>query len=167
MGVLLAYAGGFGVGFFTFILAYGVGSWRAGRRCWGAGYYRSRDDRLDRRRRGGLGLRHLRRRDRRRRSAGAPRAYVQVLGLADRRVLRATARRRERATIPLAAAAASSAPFVVGGLVGAAAAVVAPRLRRGRGASPRQRGPWPGLEAFEGAPCWHRDAAPPPAGGGG
>ena len=41
MGVLLAYAGGFGVGFFTFILAYGVGylSGRATLR--GAGYYRS------------------------------------------------------------------------------------------------------------------------------
>ncbi len=41
MGVLLAYAGSFSVGFFTFILAYGVGyvSGRATLR--GAGYYRS------------------------------------------------------------------------------------------------------------------------------
>jgi hypothetical protein len=45
--------------------------------------------------------------------------------------------------------------FVVGGLVGAAAAVVAPRLRRGRPPSAR---PVAGLEAFEGAPCWHHDA---------
>jgi hypothetical protein len=47
--------------------------------------------------------------------------------------------------------------FVVGGLVGAAAAVVAPRLRRGRGAGPAAR-PVAGLEAFEGAPCWQHDA---------
>jgi hypothetical protein len=41
MGVLLAYAGGFGIGFFTFILAYGVG-YLAGRATLrGAGYYRS------------------------------------------------------------------------------------------------------------------------------
>jgi hypothetical protein len=46
--------------------------------------------------------------------------------------------------------------FVVGGLVGAAAAVVAPRLRRGRGPGPTGR-PVAGLEAFEGAPCWQRD----------
>jgi hypothetical protein len=45
--------------------------------------------------------------------------------------------------------------FVVGGLVGAAAAVVAPRLRKGRGPSAR---PVAGLEAFEGAPCWQHDA---------
>jgi hypothetical protein len=48
--------------------------------------------------------------------------------------------------------------FVVGGLVGAAAAVVAPRIRRGRGAPPSAR-PVAGLEAFEGAPCWQQDAA--------
>jgi hypothetical protein len=46
--------------------------------------------------------------------------------------------------------------FVVGGLVGAAAAVVAPRLRR-RGPAPAT-GPVAGLEAVEGAPCWHYDA---------
>ncbi len=46
--------------------------------------------------------------------------------------------------------------FVVGGLVGAAAAVVAPRLRRGRGPGPTPR-PVSGLEAFEGAPCWQGD----------
>jgi hypothetical protein len=45
--------------------------------------------------------------------------------------------------------------FVVGGLVGAAAAVVAPRLRKGRAAAVR---PVAGLEAFEGAPCWQHDA---------
>jgi hypothetical protein len=48
-------------------------------------------------------------------------------------------------------------PFVVGGLVGAAAAVVAPRIRRGRGAAVTR--PVAGLEAFEGAPCWQQDAA--------
>ncbi len=47
-------------------------------------------------------------------------------------------------------------PFVVGSLVGAAAAVVAPRLRRGRGPGPTAR-PVSGLEAFEGAPCWQDD----------
>jgi hypothetical protein len=41
MGVLLAYAGGFGVGFFTFILAYGVGYLSGRATLWGAGYYRS------------------------------------------------------------------------------------------------------------------------------
>jgi hypothetical protein len=45
--------------------------------------------------------------------------------------------------------------FVVGGIVGAAAAVVAPRLRKGRPPAAR---PVAGLEAFEGAPCWHGDA---------
>ena len=44
--------------------------------------------------------------------------------------------------------------FVVGGLVGAAAAVVAPRIRKGRAAAVR---PVAGLEAFEGAPCWEHD----------
>ena len=54
--------------------------------------------------------------------------------------------------------------FVVGGLVGAAAAVVAPRLRRlGPGSSAR---PVSGLEAFEGAPCWHHDTDPAPDGDG-
>jgi hypothetical protein len=40
MGVVLAYAGGYGIGFFSFVLAYGVGllSGRATLR--GAGYYR-------------------------------------------------------------------------------------------------------------------------------
>jgi len=48
--------------------------------------------------------------------------------------------------------------FVVGSVIGAAAAVVAaPRLRRGR--RPESRGPVAGLEAFEGAPCWHYDRA--------
>jgi hypothetical protein len=41
MGVLLAYAGGFGIGFFTFILAYGVGYASGRATLWGAGYYRS------------------------------------------------------------------------------------------------------------------------------
>jgi hypothetical protein len=48
-------------------------------------------------------------------------------------------------------------PFVVGGLVGAAAAVVAPRIRRGR--APAAGRPVAGLEAFEGAPCWQHDRA--------
>jgi hypothetical protein len=47
--------------------------------------------------------------------------------------------------------------FVVGGIVGAAAAVVAPRIRR-RGAPPAGR-LVAGLEAFEGAPCWQHDTA--------
>jgi hypothetical protein len=55
--------------------------------------------------------------------------------------------------------------FVVGGLVGAAAAVVAPRLRR-RGPVPAAR-PVSGLEAFEGAPCWHHDSERASPGGGG
>jgi hypothetical protein len=55
--------------------------------------------------------------------------------------------------------------FVVGGLVGAAAAVVAPRLRR-RGPAPTTR-PVSGLEAFEGAPCWHHDRDRAAADGGG
>jgi hypothetical protein len=54
--------------------------------------------------------------------------------------------------------------FVVGGLVGAAAAVVAPRLRRGRGPAPAGR-PVAGLEAFEGAPCWQHDRAAAPSDG--
>ena len=46
--------------------------------------------------------------------------------------------------------------FVVVSVIGAAAAVVAaPRLRRGR--RPETGGPVAGLEAFEGAPCWHYD----------
>jgi hypothetical protein len=53
--------------------------------------------------------------------------------------------------------------FVVGGLVGAAAAVVAPRLRR-RGPAPVR--PVSGLEAFEGAPCWQQDAARAASDGG-
>jgi hypothetical protein len=43
--------------------------------------------------------------------------------------------------------------FVVGGLVGASAALAAARRRRRRGAAVR-RAPQ-GLEAFEGAPCYH------------
>jgi hypothetical protein len=44
--------------------------------------------------------------------------------------------------------------FVVGSVIGAAAAVVAaPRLRRGR----RPDGHTAGLDAFEGAPCWDYD----------
>jgi hypothetical protein len=55
--------------------------------------------------------------------------------------------------------------FVVGSVIGAAAAVVAaPRLRRGR--RPESRGPVAGLEAFEGAPCWHYDRAQPRDGDG-
>jgi hypothetical protein len=47
--------------------------------------------------------------------------------------------------------------FVVGSVIGAAAAVVAaPRLRRGR----RPDGRSAGLEAFEGAPCWYYDRSP-------
>jgi hypothetical protein len=47
--------------------------------------------------------------------------------------------------------------FLVGGVLGAAATVLAtPRLRR-----PRDAGDGPrsvvGLEAFEGAPCWEHD----------
>jgi hypothetical protein len=56
--------------------------------------------------------------------------------------------------------------FVVGGMVGAAAAVVAPRLRRGHPPTGATR-PVSGLEAFEGAPCWEHDAARPTPGGGG
>jgi hypothetical protein len=41
MGVVLAFAGGFGLGFFTFILAYGVGILAGRATLWGAGYYRS------------------------------------------------------------------------------------------------------------------------------
>jgi hypothetical protein len=49
--------------------------------------------------------------------------------------------------------------FVMGSVIGAAAAVVAaPRLRRGR--RPETGGPVAGLEAFEGAPCWHYDRSP-------
>jgi hypothetical protein len=43
--------------------------------------------------------------------------------------------------------------FVVGGLVGASAALAAARRRRRRGAGVR-RTPQ-GLDAFEGAPCYH------------
>jgi hypothetical protein len=43
--------------------------------------------------------------------------------------------------------------FVVGGLVGASAALAAARRRRRRGETGR-RTPQ-GLEAFEGAPCYH------------
>jgi hypothetical protein len=43
--------------------------------------------------------------------------------------------------------------FVVGGLVGASAALAAARRRRRRDA-PSRRTPQ-GLEAFEGAPCYH------------
>jgi hypothetical protein len=43
--------------------------------------------------------------------------------------------------------------FVVGGLVGASAALAAARRRRRRDAAAR-RTPQ-GLEAFEGAPCYH------------
>lgn len=47
--------------------------------------------------------------------------------------------------------------FVVGSVIGAAAAVVAaPRLRRGRRPD---TGRAAGLEAFEGAPCWDHDRA--------
>jgi hypothetical protein len=53
--------------------------------------------------------------------------------------------------------------FVVGGMVGAAAAVVAPRLRRGR--PPTVARPVSGLEAFEGAPCWEHDRRVAPGGG--
>jgi cell division septation protein DedD len=48
--------------------------------------------------------------------------------------------------------------FVVGSVIGVAAAVVAaPRLRRGR--RPGGDGRAAGLEAFEGAPCWDHDRA--------
>lgn len=39
-GVVLAFAGGLGVGFFTFILAYFIGLLTARATLWGAGYYR-------------------------------------------------------------------------------------------------------------------------------
>jgi hypothetical protein len=42
--------------------------------------------------------------------------------------------------------------FVVGGLVGASAALAAARRRRRRGEARRTP---QGLEAFEGAPCYH------------
>jgi hypothetical protein len=54
--------------------------------------------------------------------------------------------------------------FVVGGLVGAAAAVVTPRLRRSGPVTAAR--PVSGLEAFEGAPCWHHDTDPAPEGDG-
>ena len=55
--------------------------------------------------------------------------------------------------------------FVVGSVIGAAAAVVAaPRLRRGR--RPETGGRVAGLEAFEGAPCWHYDRSQPRDGDG-
>jgi hypothetical protein len=44
--------------------------------------------------------------------------------------------------------------FVVGGLVGASAALAAARRRRRRRATAARRTPQ-GLEAFEGAPCYH------------
>jgi hypothetical protein len=48
--------------------------------------------------------------------------------------------------------------FVVGSVIGAAAAVVAaPRLRRGRRPETDRSA---GLEAFEGAPCWDYDRSP-------
>ena len=47
--------------------------------------------------------------------------------------------------------------FVVGGLVGASAALAAARRRRRRKAAAR-RTPQ-GLEAFEGAPCYHEVVA--------
>ena len=48
--------------------------------------------------------------------------------------------------------------FVVGSVIGAAAAVVAaPRLRRGRRPDAHRVA---GLEAFEGAPCWEYDRSP-------
>ena len=51
--------------------------------------------------------------------------------------------------------------FVVGSVVGGAIAVAAPRLRRGlKPEQPRQPS---GLEAFEGAPCWHYDRGEPAA----
>ena len=48
--------------------------------------------------------------------------------------------------------------FVVGSVIGVAAAVVAaPRLRRGRRPEHDRVA---GLEAFEGAPCWDYDRSP-------
>ena len=44
--------------------------------------------------------------------------------------------------------------FVVGGLVGASAALAAAARRRRRRAATARRTPQ-GLEAFEGAPCYH------------
>jgi hypothetical protein len=45
--------------------------------------------------------------------------------------------------------------FVFGGVVGGALAFAAPRLRHGlKPGEPRSEA---GLEAFEGAPCWHYD----------
>src|ERR671937_2820322 len=111
-----------------------------------------RGDGLDRRRRGGLGVRL--RRDRDRGVGGRERALVHPgAGPADRRILRlprsvvSVARTRRRGVLR---------SFLVGGVVGAAAGVLAgPRLRRGR---PRPDGRRvAGLKAFEGAPCWHYD----------
>lgn len=50
--------------------------------------------------------------------------------------------------------------FVFGGVVGGAIAFAAPRLRRELrpGDEPRAMA---GLEAFEGAPCWHYDHGRP------
>jgi hypothetical protein len=46
--------------------------------------------------------------------------------------------------------------FVFGSVVGGLVAVAAPRVRRGL--EPRDGPkPAPGLEAFEGAPCWEHD----------
>jgi hypothetical protein len=42
--------------------------------------------------------------------------------------------------------------FVIGGVVGASAALAAARRRRGR--APRERRAPQGLQAFEGAPCF-------------
>jgi hypothetical protein len=55
--------------------------------------------------------------------------------------------------------------FLFGGMVGGAIAVAAPRLRRGlRPGDEEQR--VLGLEAFEGAPCWHYDRGEDPAASG-
>jgi hypothetical protein len=52
--------------------------------------------------------------------------------------------------------------FVVGGVVGGVIAFAAPRLRRA--GQPDDQRADSGLEAFEGAPCWHHDRAREPDG---
>jgi len=51
--------------------------------------------------------------------------------------------------------------FLIGGVIGASAAIAA--ARRAESRSARKPAPQPGLAAFESAPCFHEnvDAAPP------
>lgn len=80
MGVVLAYAGSLGVGFFTFIVAFFVGMAAGRATLWGAGYFRGRSTAWIAA--GGAAWAYII-------SGvviaasvgGSPRAYVQVLGL--------------------------------------------------------------------------------------